>query len=225
MSRGLEQWIGQNRDDRVPMHGSIVDDSLRTGQYALRFDQKVFGGDFFSSARFSKEKYRLSFDSLGACSAKNCGGVLGVASDFPSRDQWLAGTAKGFPEKLIDDGNWHHFDIDFDAKFDFYLAMEQWTDSNGDGGDVFISSIKLSALDGAGGITAEGRTADYRRLTLQSKFLDKPMRVQFFVPINYEKSKKYPVLYWFSGLNNTEIDALYKAGLESLASNLINQEN
>jgi enterochelin esterase-like enzyme len=221
MTGGVGQWIGQNGDGSVPLHGSIVVDPLSPDRQVLRFDKKVFGGDFFSKKRFAKAKYRLSFDYLGTCKAKNCGGVIGVTSDFPGRDQWLAGTAKGFPYTLKDDGQWHRYDLEFNANFDFHLAMEQWSDSEGLGGDVYVAGIKLTALDDMGKEITAASTADYRKLVLPSAALGRPMRVQVFVPQGYDSKKRYPVLYWLAPLNNSENDALYKSGLGSLANELI----
>ncbi|MCX7207572.1 MAG: alpha/beta hydrolase-fold protein [Proteobacteria bacterium] len=223
MEKGTEQWVGQSGDGSVPLHGSFVADPLSPSRRVLRFDKPVFGGDFFSINQFSKAKYRVSFDYLGTCPSKNCGGVLGVTSDFSGRDQWLAGTSKGFPAKLKDDGKWQHYDLEFDANFDFHLALEQWSESTGVGGDIFFADIKLTALDDAGKKIVVATTTDYRRLTLQSSVLGKPMRVQVFVPQGYDAKKRYPVLYWLAGLNNTENDALYKAGLGTLANELVAQ--
>ncbi|GAA5785692.1 hypothetical protein GCM10007860_30190 [Chitiniphilus shinanonensis] len=136
-------WVGQNGDGTVPMHATIVDDPLRPGNKVMRFDKPVFGGDIFSKEKFPEGKYKLTFDYLGTCKS-NCGGVIGITAEFPGRDYWVAGTASsGFPERIKDTGKWESYDFDFKGRFDFHLALEQWVQSNGAGGDVYFDNIKL----------------------------------------------------------------------------------
>ncbi|MDR3428608.1 MULTISPECIES: glycoside hydrolase family 18 protein [Silvimonas] len=149
----LSQWVGQNGDGTVPMHGVIVDDPLRPGQKALKFTKKVFGGDMFSKVQFAEgKKYTLSFDYLGLCSS-NCGGVVGYTADFPGRDNWLAGAAKlgGGADKLKDNKQWNTYNLDFKGKFPFHLALEHWTNGDGDAGDSLFANFKLVEKGDGGG--------------------------------------------------------------------------
>ncbi|UXY14265.1 glycoside hydrolase family 18 protein [Chitiniphilus purpureus] len=144
-------WIGQNGDGSVPMHATIVDDPLRPGNKVVRFDKPVFGGDIFTKEKFPEGKYTLSFEYLGTCGF-NCGGVIGYTSEFPGRDNWLAGTASsGFPEHIKDTKKWESYSFDFKGRFDFHLSLEQWVQSNGSGGDIYFDNVKLVRKgDGAG---------------------------------------------------------------------------
>ncbi|WP_348946537.1 alpha/beta hydrolase-fold protein [Chitinibacter sp. FCG-7] len=221
MDSDTSQWIGQKGDGSVPLFGQFIADPLGSDKKVLRFDKKVMGGDFFSKARFKAGKYRLSFDYLGTCPAKNCGGVIGISSDFPGRTTWLAGTAAGFPHTLRDSHQWQHYDLTVDAAFNFHLVLEHWVESAGAVGSVHFAGIELAALDEKGGVMAAGASTDYRNLTLESKVLQKPMRVQVYLPQGYDAKKKYPVLYWLPAFNNSESDALYNTGLGGLADELI----
>ncbi len=149
----LSQWVGQNGDGTVPMHGAIVDDPLRPGGKALKFTKKVFGGDLFSKTQFAEgKKYTLTFDYLGTCSS-SCGGVIGYTADFPGRDNWLAGAAKlgGGAEVLKDNNQWNSYSIDFKSKFAFHLALEQWVNGSGEPGTSLFANFKLIEKDDGGG--------------------------------------------------------------------------
>ncbi|KAF0815059.1 Chitinase A1 [Andreprevotia sp. IGB-42] len=154
----LDLWVGQNGDGSVPYHATIVEDPLRPGNKVLRFDKPVFGGDLFTKQLYPEGKYKLTFDYLGTCGG-NCGGVVGITSAFPGRDYWLAGTANGFPERIKDTKKWESYDIDFKGRFDFHLALEQWVQSSGAGGDVYIDNIKLIAKGDAGAPAAAAAPA------------------------------------------------------------------
>ncbi|WP_432720602.1 glycoside hydrolase family 18 protein [Jeongeupia wiesaeckerbachi] len=139
----LAKWVGQRGDGSVPMNVTLIDDPLKPGNKVARFDKPVYGGDIFTKQQFPEGKYVLSFDYLGTCGG-NCGGVIGVTAEFPGRDQWLAGTANsGFPDRIKDTGKWEHYDLDFKGRFDFHLALEQWTSSAGAGKDIYFDNIKL----------------------------------------------------------------------------------
>lgn len=142
------QWVGKAGDGSVPMNATLVDDPLRKGNKVVRFEKGVFGGDAFSKKQFPLGQYKISFDYLGTCEQKNCGGVLGLTPDFPgARDQWLAGTApSGFPNKIEDSGKWEHYEIEFTPVFPFHLALEKWVESKGSGGDVYFDNVKLIQL-------------------------------------------------------------------------------
>ena len=188
--KDLSQWVGQNGDGTVPMHVTQIEDPKKPGNKVLRFDKKVFGGDAFSKTQFPKGAYTLEFDYLGTCKF-NCGGVIGYTAEFPGRDNWLAGTAGGFPDKLKDTGEWKHYSLDFKGKFDFHLAMEQWTNSDGDGGDVYVDNIKLISHDAAGAAPAAAAAAAPAVITGGVPAPTSPQYVGYYVA--WAPGKGYPV--------------------------------
>lgn len=122
----------------------IVDDPLREGEKAAQSTVKAFGGDFISQQIFVAGEYTISFDYMGTCK-RDCGAVVGYGEGFPGvKHHWLAGTARAFPQELRDNNGWKRYHLTFNAKYDFHLIFEQWTDSAGEKGSVFFADINLS---------------------------------------------------------------------------------
>lgn len=145
--KDLGQWVGLGGEDNSAIYTSIVVDPLNPDNKAARFDKPVNIGDLFSREKFPAGKYKISFDYLGTCGS-NCGGTLGLDEGKPGRkEQWLASTATGFPERLKDTKKWEHYEFDFKAKFDFHLKWEQWDSAKGEGKDAFIDNVKLVSLE------------------------------------------------------------------------------
>ncbi|MBM5570391.1 MULTISPECIES: glycoside hydrolase family 18 protein [Deefgea] len=145
--KDLSQWVGLGGEDSSAIYTSIVVDPLNPDNKVARFDKPVNIGDLFSRAKFPEGKYKISFDYLGMCGG-NCGATLGLDEGKPGRkEQWLASTATGFPERLKDTKKWEHYEFDFKGKFDFHLKWEQWDSAKGSGKDAYIDNIKLVSLE------------------------------------------------------------------------------
>ena len=160
----LDQWTGN-------LHGShsgvIVSDPLRPLNNVLTFAALAANGDIFSTVAVSDLKanhgYIVSFDYLGSrqegSPTNNFGGFLGVAhsiDDWREGRSWIAGTdPSGLTPivgiKLIDDGAWHHYDVDISPLVQrsglnsFHLMLEDWRDIGGVPGDAFFDNIRLVA--------------------------------------------------------------------------------
>nr|WP_314899064.1 glycoside hydrolase family 18 protein [uncultured Deefgea sp.] len=147
--KDLSQWVGLGGEDSSAIYTSIVVDPLNPDNKVARFDKPVNIGDLFSRAKFPEGKYKISFDYLGMCGG-NCGATLGLDEGKPGRkEQWLASTATGFPERLKDTKKWEHYEFDFKGKFDFHMKWEQWDSAKGSGKDAYIDNIKLVSLEAA----------------------------------------------------------------------------
>src|SRR5207249_185655 len=128
----LDQWVAKGSSH----HGQIVPDPLDpTGtNHALNFTARNSGGDIFTGSAIDISGVTgtivLSFDYLGLADGdpdpNNLGGFIGVSTNrTPSNGGvdhfWLAATdpsaafsGYGYnAEPLIDDGTWHHYDLDF----------------------------------------------------------------------------------------------------------------
>ncbi|QLG88270.1 glycoside hydrolase family 18 protein [Chitinibacter bivalviorum] len=144
----LKKWVGLGGQDNSPMYTSIEVDPLNPANKVARFNKPVNIGDIFSRQKFPAGKYKISFDYLGMC--RNCGGTLGLDEGQPGRkEQWLASTANGFPNRLDDTKKWEHYEFEFKGKFDFHLKWEQWDSAKGEGKDAFIDNVKLVSLETA----------------------------------------------------------------------------
>jgi chitinase len=152
-SGDFSNWVGKEVEvetlkgsqlQNLNVLSKIVDDPMREGKKAAQSTVKVFGGDFISQQIFSPGKYSLSFDYMGTCK-RDCGGTVGYGEDFPGvKHHWLAGTTRAFPQGLQDNTNWNRYTINFNAKYEFHLIFEQWTDSIGEEGTVFFADISLT---------------------------------------------------------------------------------
>lgn len=140
--------------DRVPTSPDavIVADPLRPGNHVLGFTRTVGGGSIFgNTAVTSTGTYVLSFDYLGlprpGSVAGDLGGFIGVNEGFwGSAEMWLAGTQPyGNALQLIDDGQWHHYDITFTSTIGMPIRVkaEDYSGSRGVTGDVFFDNIVL----------------------------------------------------------------------------------
>jgi RNA polymerase sigma factor (sigma-70 family) len=160
----LAQWTGNLHG---PHSGLIVPDPLRPTNQVVTFAALAANGDLFTVEPISllntSYRYVLSFDYLGLVQngspPDNLGGFLGLALSVDEWQQgrsWVAGTdASGltpsFGVKLVDDGTWHHYEIDISrfvqqAGFSTcHLMLEDWRDIGGVAGDVFFDNIRLVA--------------------------------------------------------------------------------
>ncbi|PKG37788.1 hypothetical protein [Psychromonas sp. Urea-02u-13] len=152
-SGDFSNWIGKEVEvdspkgtqlQNVDVLSKIVDDPIREGKKAAQSTVKVFGGDFITQESFIPGKYTLSFDYMGTCK-RDCGAAVGYGEGFPGvKHHWLAGTTRAFPQGLRDNNGWKRYTLSFNAKYDFHLVFEQWTDSIGDEGTVFFADISLT---------------------------------------------------------------------------------
>ncbi len=143
----LSAWIGKFGGH----HGEIVDDPLQT-DHALSFTQLNSGGDIFTTANpFSAGDYILTFDYLGLTNMggtqDNIGGFIGISQGLPGSHIWLAGTSfsSGGGNSLIDDGQWHSYQISFTANYDFHLMLEDFAGSGGVAGDALFDNVRLDS--------------------------------------------------------------------------------
>jgi hypothetical protein len=158
----LNQWTG---DVHGIHNGLIVVDPLRPGNHVLTFKQLDANGNIFSDAPIlissEGQQVVLSFDYLGlpgeGSIAGNLGGFLGVASSVDfwwSGRYWLAGTTPlGFNTsmgvELVDDGSWHHYEIDLTPLLketdlaELHVMIEDWNESEGVPGDAYFDNIRL----------------------------------------------------------------------------------
>jgi hypothetical protein len=160
----LDQWVG---DVHGPHDGAIVPDPLHARNHVLTFTALDANGNLFSAEPISlasaPRKYTLSFDYLGlgqeGSEPGNFGGFLGLAAsvdDWETGRYWLAGTdpsginTRGGIE-LIDDGAWHHYEIDLSSFLrqtslgEVHVMVEDWRDIGGVPGDAYFDNIRLVA--------------------------------------------------------------------------------
>jgi hypothetical protein len=171
-SGNLDQWVGKNGGDH---HGQIVTDPLNDSNNVLNFTRLNFAGDIFTVSPLDLTSvsgpFVLSFDYLGLADGdpnpNDLGGFIGICLNLHPASQgidhfWLAGTqpsqafnGDGFAAfQLIDDGTWHHYDIDLTSIVTaenltgIYIMIEQWGGSGGLPGHVYFDNIELQASSG-----------------------------------------------------------------------------
>ncbi|WP_297573858.1 glycoside hydrolase family 18 protein [uncultured Deefgea sp.] len=177
-NQDLSQWIGLGGEETSPIYTSIEPDPLNAENKAARFNKPVNIGDIFSRKQFPAGQYKIVFDYLGLCGS-NCGATLGLDEGKPGRkEQWIASTANGFPNRLKDTKKWEHYEIEFKAKFDFHLKWEQWDSAKGEGKDAFIDNLKLIRLDADN--TAASTTSAVKANTSGVTGPSSPQSVMYF---------------------------------------------
>jgi hypothetical protein len=167
----LDQWVGKNGGDH---HGQIVGDPLdATGtNNVLNFTILNAAGDIFTLSPIDLTSatgpFVVSFDYLGLADGdpkpNDLGGFVGISLNLGPTSQgldhfWLAGTepnqafnGDGFSAvQLIDDGTWHHYDIDITSIVtaenltSINIMLEQWISAGGLPGHVYFDNIQLQA--------------------------------------------------------------------------------
>jgi hypothetical protein len=171
-SGNLDQWVGKRGGDH---HGQIVPDPLDASNNVLNFTRLNATGDIFTVSGLDisgvSGPFVLSFDYLGLANGdpnpNDLGGFIGICLSLSPATQgidhfWLAGTqpsqafnGDGFSAvQLIDDGTWHHYDIDITSIVTaesltlIYIMLEQWSSSGGLPGDAYFDNIQLQASSG-----------------------------------------------------------------------------
>ncbi len=166
-SGNLNQWTAKPGQVQ---HGQIVADPLQPANHVLTFTDLNTAGDILTVSSFSlsgTQRLVLSFDYLGwplpGSVAGDLGGFIGIATSLDTAlpHFWLAGTdisgintPPGIGTELIDDGTWHHYDIDFtdfvqtNGPTTFHLVVEDWADHGGVPGDAFFDNIRLTSVGG-----------------------------------------------------------------------------
>ncbi len=154
LENGLGQWIGKYGGTGSAV---TVADPLNSGHGGvLQFTAVTVAGDIFSKASFSVPgPFRISFDHLG-----NPGlgvGFLGVAYSVPpyigeGYDNFWYAASQPNPTAiimLVNDGSWHHYDIQVDGTTltrPFYLMAEDWSGGGGAAGNSFFDNISLTVV-------------------------------------------------------------------------------
>jgi hypothetical protein len=153
----LSAWTTKPPGD--PHHGLLVANPLGVGR-VLTFTELNFNGDIFTSDTFHSctGSFSLSFDYLGDPTKggvpDDLGGFIGYQYRWfdtppgPGSQVWLAGTHIGYPDILIDDGVWHHYEISFARSGDIKLMMEDYLGSGGydlgKAGDAYFDNVVLT---------------------------------------------------------------------------------
>jgi hypothetical protein len=151
---GLGQWVGKYGGTGSAV---TVPDPLNSGHgKVLQFTAVTAAGDIFSRASFSVPgPFLLSFDHLG-----NPGlgvGFLGVSYSIPPTigqgyDNFWYAASQPNPTAiitLVNDGAWHHYDIQVDGTtlaHPFYLMAEDWEGGGGAAGNSFFDNIALTVV-------------------------------------------------------------------------------
>jgi hypothetical protein len=138
---GLGQWetIG---------NGVIVADPLKPNNQALSFTKTWGFGDILSKPTINVKsgRYVLTFDYLGTCSDKNCGGFIG----YEPGDVWLGGTDISYPGlsvQLPDTGRWERVTIFFSGPPSIQFQLEDWYGFDRSAliaGDAYFDNILLT---------------------------------------------------------------------------------
>ena len=155
----LVKWIGKSG---APPNGQIVVDPLHPANHVLNFTAVNASGGTFTAAPIDLSRprhYVLSFDFLGAASAVQNGGFIGisqVAAGDDSQQVWIGGTypgaitaPPGVGTVLTVDSQWHHYEIDFTAVVDAkdllqtLLVVEDWFGFGSVPGDAYFDNIKV----------------------------------------------------------------------------------
>ena len=139
---GLAKWLTIGT-------GVIVSDPLETNNHALSFTGLNIAGDIFSRQIVNATgSYILSFDYLGTCSGKNCGGFIG----YEPGDVWVGGTdPNGYSAPITilpDTGSWERVTIVFSGPTTISLKLEDWIGSGVVAGDVYFDNILLTDENG-----------------------------------------------------------------------------
>jgi len=158
---GLGRWTGLQG---VPTTGFTIVDPLGTRGNVLAFSGLSYQGDIFTAEKLALSNFgfvKVKFDYLGKAVSNspsdNFGGFLGIATTLATNSgAWLAGTNQsvangmGFTGiHLIDDGNWHSYEVDItnlvrnNSLDGIFLKMEDWGVS-GSVGDVYFDNIVVS---------------------------------------------------------------------------------
>jgi len=134
---GLGQWATVGS-------GVIVNDPLNPNNHVLTFTKLWSHGDILSRVINSTTgRYILSFDYLGTCSSKNCGGFIG----YEPGDVWIGGSDSNYPDLLVvlpDTGRWEKVIIVFSGPTPISLQLEDHILSGGVPGDAYFDNILLT---------------------------------------------------------------------------------
>ena len=164
-SGSLSRWTAKAGQSH---HGQIVADPLQPGNHVLTFTALNTAGDILTVRSFSlvgTQRLVLSFDYLGTQMPGSVpgelGGFIGIATSLDTAQPhfWIAGTdfsgintPPGIGTELIDDGTWHHYEIDLtdfvqtNGPATFHLMVEDWADHGGVPGDAFFDNIRLTSV-------------------------------------------------------------------------------
>lgn len=160
--------------------GLIVSDPLDPANHAMVFGQRTVNGDAFTVSPFPiggfAQPVHLEFDYMGlqagpSSPSVNLGGFIGLSPGLiwtvasgPNQGSILAGTDTSATSgglgpagiQLIDDGTWHHYDIDLTPYLTAFtaahgtnmvhLAVEDWSGSPGPAGDAYFDNIALTVV-------------------------------------------------------------------------------
>lgn len=156
---GLGQWSGR---PNTAYSGQLMLDPLASGRgQVLCFTNLNSGGDLFVSNPISLSGLvNLSFDYLGlptlGGTPGDLGGFLGIIYSPTATTEgtdlfWLAGTQDAYPgltTALIDDGTWHHYNLQLNASAlpAFHLMLEDFSGSGGVPCDVFFDNLSVTPV-------------------------------------------------------------------------------
>ncbi len=151
---GLGQWVAKYGGTGSAV---TVADPFNSGHgQVLKFGAMTVGGDIFSRASFSiSGPFRISLDYAGN---PNLGvGFFGVSYTIPPTiaegydNFWYFASRPNITAKvmLINDGTWHHYDLQVDGSaltHPFYLMAEDWSGDGGVAGNGFFDNISLAPV-------------------------------------------------------------------------------
>lgn len=140
----LSQWTGVYA--YMGPTSAIVADPLQ-GDHALRAGLNS-GGDIRTIAPITSASgnYIISFDYLGIPVPGSVPGDFGGFLFWTGTWTWIGGTSgvAGYPNNLIDDGQWHSYSISLGSAPGNSIYIEDWIGSGWTGGDAFFDNIVVT---------------------------------------------------------------------------------
>lgn len=140
----LSQWTGVY--SYWGPSSAIVADPLQ-GDHALRAGLNS-GGDIrtIDPITSASGNYIISFDYLGSAVPGSNPGDFGGFLFWTGTWTWIGGTsgAYGYPNNLIDDGQWHSYSISLTSSPGNSIYIEDWIGSGWTGGDAFFDNVRVT---------------------------------------------------------------------------------
>jgi hypothetical protein len=144
----LSAWTGKSGGGHS---GVLVADPFDATNQVLSFTALTGAGDVFTIATVTSpnNEFKVSFDYLGmpglGGTPGDLGGFFGISKGLPGDHYWVAGTGSyPAPIPLVDDGQWHHYDLTFTSPYGasaVHFMLEDYAGSGGVAGDIFFDNL------------------------------------------------------------------------------------